>query len=232
VSRGAPRYAVYLTPPPAHPLWCAGNEWLGRDPTQGPPHAGPACELVREPWRYGFHATLKAPMRLADGVTENTFFAALRELARQHAAFEMPAFQVGVLDDFLALRPAVAIGAQHPLRVLADDCVQGLERWRAPVDAAELQRHLKPGLNARQRAQVAAFGYAFVFDDWRCHFTLSGGLAAVDASSAEAVRDAAVLHFTPAVRAAWTCDALSVFVEPRPGAPFELRQRVDLRAGD
>jgi hypothetical protein len=123
------------------------------------------------------------------------------------------------------------VNAAHPLRRLADDCVTRLDRWRAPPAASELQRQMKPGLDARQRSHVAAFGYAHVLEDWRCHFTLSNGLAGVDASGAGALRAAAAHHFKPALDAIWTCDELDLYVEPAPGEPFELRVRVALSTG-
>lgn len=229
MSAPASRYAVYLVPGAGHPLWRAGCDWLGRDPAAPPPYPGPARPVVGEPWRYGFHATLKAPMRLAAGVSEATFLAAVRGVAWGHAAFPMPRLEVAGLADFLALRPAAPLVAHHPLRRLADDCVTRLDRWRArPAMADELQRQMKPGLDARQRSQVAALGYAFVLDDWRCHFTLSDSLSGVDGPDAAALREAAERHFEPALGAPWHCDAVSVFVEPAPGEPFELRARAAL----
>lgn len=224
----APRYAVYLAPPAAHPLWQLGCAWLGRDPAQRPPYPGPAREFVHEPWRYGFHATLKAPMRLAHGIGETLFLAAVRGVAREHSAFVMPRLEVGVLADFLALRPVAAVDAGHPLRRLADDCVTRLDRWRAPLSPTELQRQNKPGLGARQQALVSTLGYAYVLDDWRCHFTLSDSLAGIDVARAAAWRTEAEQHFGPALDLACTCDALCVFVESAPGAPFELHERVAL----
>jgi Protein of unknown function (DUF1045) len=228
MTRSAPRYAVYLTPPAAHPLWQLGCTWLGRDPAHAPPYPGPAREFVREPWRYGFHATLKAPMRLAPDIGEAVFLAAVRGVARGHHAFPMPRLAVGTLAGFLALVPQAAVPAGHPLRRLADDCVTRLDHWRATPTVAELQRQDKVGLDPRQRAQVSAYGYPYVLDDWRCHFTLSDGLAGVDAPSAAALRAQAEQHFGPALDAPWTCDALSVFVEPAAGQAFELRERFGL----
>ena len=231
MTGSAPRYAVYLTPPADHALWLAGCAWLGRDPTRGPALAAPAREIVRSPWRYGFHATLKAPMRLAAGVNEAAFLAAVRGVARDHVVFSMPRLEVGRLDDFLALRPTVPLAPDHPLRRLADDCVIRLDRWRARPTVAELRRQMKPGLDARQRSQVTALGYAFVLDDWRCHFTLSGSLSGIDAPDAAALRAAADRHFESVLGESWRCDALSVFVEPAPGEPFELRARAVLSVG-
>ncbi len=68
---GAARFAVYYAPRPDDPLAAAGASWLGRDaetnaPVSTPPFPGMA-EVTAEARRYGFHATLKPPMRLAPG---------------------------------------------------------------------------------------------------------------------------------------------------------------------
>src|ERR1700750_470639 len=72
------RYAIYFSPAANTELLRLGNEWLGRDPATNTvlmPEL-PAT-LDESEWkrvteaaaRYGFHATLKPPFRLADGVT-------------------------------------------------------------------------------------------------------------------------------------------------------------------
>ena len=226
----APRHAVYFAPPPQHPLWALGCAWLGRDPADGPPRAGPPQPLVAEPWRYGFHATLKAPMRLADGVPESQWLAAVRALARRHEPFAMPPLRVGMLSGFISLRLAEPLQARHPLRRLADDCVQALDRWRAPLSGPERIRQLQPSLSARQRENVERHGYAHVLDDWRFHMSLSNPLAGIDSERIVALHGAAERHFAPALALPLACDALCVFVEPAAGQAFELRHRFALGA--
>src|SRR6266436_2078374 len=74
-----PRYAIYFVPAPDTALYRFGAGALGYDCFTGadmatldtlPVDAGAWRELTREPRRYGFHATLKAPFRLAEGRTE------------------------------------------------------------------------------------------------------------------------------------------------------------------
>ncbi|MFN3614080.1 MAG: phosphonate metabolism protein, partial [Rubrimonas sp.] len=72
---GYARYAIYYAPEPGSALARAGAAWLGADPAGAPPPpiepAGlprPRAELVSRAARYGLHATLKAPFRLAPGV--------------------------------------------------------------------------------------------------------------------------------------------------------------------
>jgi hypothetical protein len=223
----APRHAVYFAPAPEHPLWQAGCAWLGRD-ARVLPAPPPARAEVASPWRYGWHATLKAPMRLAPDRDESGWLHAVRSLAAGHAPFDMPPLEVARLADFLALRPVRSPAARHPLRRLADACVLRLDLWRAVPTPAERGRQLRPGMSERQRRNVEHFGYAHVFEDWRFHMTLSGSLATLDDSRIAQLHEAARRHFADALREPLRCDALCVFVEPSPGAPFELRHRFAL----
>ncbi|MEO8804565.1 MAG: DUF1045 domain-containing protein [Burkholderiaceae bacterium] len=226
------RHAVYYAPPEDHALWRAGCEWLGRDPGQGHAVTLPASAHVAAPWRYGFHATLKAPMTLAEGASEADFVAALRRLAAQHAPFAMPALHVATLGEFVALRPREPLAADHPLRRLADACVVELDRWRNVGNIAERVRHRlaahAPGQRLNAERYVALYGYAHVLDDWRFHMTLSDPLP--DDEARDAVLRAARRHFAPALALPLVCNALCLFVEPQPGTPFELRHRVPLGA--
>jgi hypothetical protein len=218
------RYAVYYTPPPDHPLWRVGCEWLGRD------LAGdvmpPARDHVAEPRRYGFHATLKPPMQLAAGHDDSSLKDAVTALARRTSRFEMPALAVRPMGRFIALRPVDEPTASHPLRRLADACVTELEAWRAPLTEAQLQRRLAAPLTPEQRDMLARYGYQHVLALWRFHMTLSDSLA--DASAREGLQRAAQSHFAEALAQPLTCDALSLFAEPGDGRPFTLLQRYPL----
>ena len=72
----AARYAVYLAPEPTSALWRFGSRVIGRDAASGEAIFGYAPAgfdaaswraATDEPRRYGFHATLKAPLRLREG---------------------------------------------------------------------------------------------------------------------------------------------------------------------
>lgn len=226
----AMRHAVYFAPSMRHPLWTAGCAWLGREPDGLSADAGPALSLRSSPWRYGFHATLKAPMALADGVHKADWLGAVHVVAQRHRRFEMPPLAVGMLADFIALRPAVSIDAAHPLRRLADDCVLSLDRWRASPSVAERTRYSGASFSDRQRNQAARLGYPHVLDDWRFHMSLSNSLAGIETDRVAALRSAAERHFAAALALPLACDSLCVFVEPAPGRPFELRHRLPLAA--
>jgi hypothetical protein len=224
-----PRYAVYYAPPADHPLWQAGCDWLGRDARAGQPCSPPLHPHRRAPWRYGFHATLVAPTRLAHGVSELDWLHAVGDIAARQRAFPMPPLRVGMLDDFLALRPVESEGA--PLRALARACVIGLNPLRAPLSAAELARRSGASMSERQHFHLQRYGYPHVLDDWRLHLTLSDPLDTLPLDVVSALRVDAAQAFQHALQAPLTCDALCVFTEPAPGQPFALSARFPLSSG-
>ena len=92
------RYALYLAPPADSELWRFGSRVIGRDAASGVDISGFALEgwsapdwraATQEPRRYGFHATLKAPFRLAEACDEAALRGAVRRAAR---ATSLPAY--------------------------------------------------------------------------------------------------------------------------------------------
>lgn len=223
------RYAVFHAPPAGHPLWQAGCQWLGRDPAGqlSAADAAPSSPELVEPWRYGFHATLKPPLRLRDGLQERDFMAAVQRLAERTAAFMLPPLVVATLGDFVALRPSRPPAPEHPLRRLADACVRELDDWRAPPTAQELSRRLARPLDTEQAELLARWGYPHVLQRWRFHMTLSNSLPP---ARHQALLQAAQQHFGSALGTALPVSDIAVYVEPAPGAPFLLAQRFALQA--
>ena len=85
-----PRYAIYYAPDPGTALDDFGASLLGYDARSATdlPFPGDVTlimpdwhDLTRDPRKYGFHATLKPPMALAEGRTEAELMAAE---ARRH----------------------------------------------------------------------------------------------------------------------------------------------------
>ena len=221
----AARYAVYWVPDRTHPLWEAGCAWLGRDAEDPTLSSIPAAH-TDTPRRYGFHATLKAPMRLADGIEPDAFIAAVRSIAQTTTRFEMPGLEVSRLADFIALRPT---GPSDAARVLADRCVIELDRFRAPFTEKEWQERTV-GLDADQRALTSSLGYHYVLDRWRFHMTLSNGFDR-DPESRDAqarLMVEAKASFSKALGVALGPGQIGIFVELDPGAPFVLRERIPI----
>lgn len=220
------RFAVYLAPDAAHPLWDAGCRWLGRDPSR-PGFRAPPREATAEPRRYGFHATLKPPMALRTGAAPAEFFEAIEALAARTPRFDMPALEVGTLAGFVALRPVDATVAEHPLRRLADSCMRELDVWRAPLTERELQRRLADrSLSPAQKELLQRWGYPHAFEHWRFHMTLTDTVR--DDAQRDGLRADAQRHFATALVQPLACDSLCVFTEPAEGEPFVLSHRVAL----
>ena len=193
------RYALYYAPP-AESAWMRFAERWFSDPR----HAA----LTAAPRRYGFHATLKAPFRLARGSSVAALLEEVDRYCATRISFVAPMLRVERLRNFLALVPA----ERDPrLDALASDCVVRFERFRAPLTAAELARRSKAPLSAREATHLVCWGYPYVLDAFRFHFSLTGPL---DGTAAPEVPEvpAEALHI----------DAVCVFEEPAPGAAFRL----------
>lgn len=227
-TSNAPRYAVYWAPEAQHPLWQQGCGWLGRDPTAGAPTPPPTRPHVAEPWRYGFHATLKAPMRLAAGARLDDLLASVERLARRGHEFQMPPLQVAWLERFLALRPLHPLAERSPLQQLANACVAELDHYRAPPGDAELARRLATPLDELGQDLLLRWGYPHVLQRWRFHMTLSDSLADPQGPEARAMFREAEQHFAVALRTPLAAESVCVFEQPGGERPFQLLHRFAL----
>jgi putative phosphonate metabolism protein len=225
------RYAVYFAPDRASPWRRFGAHWLGRDehdsaPLVQPPLAHIASdELARitaEPRRYGFHATLKAPFRLAAGCDESHLLARLSRLASSLEPMLLGPMRIATLGDFVAIVPARdAIEIER----LAASCVTELDDLRAPICAEERARRRVERLDARELELVERYGYPYVLERFRLHLTLTGP---VDTDAARRVTEAVepLVNQLNQEAPLWL-DRLCLYVEKTPGAPFH--RIIDLR---
>lgn len=220
---------MYWTPEAHHPLWLAGCAWLGRDPgaagVAAAPAPPPARAHVSEPWRYGFHATLKAPMRLAAGARRDEFLASVERLARRGHEFPMPALQLDWLDRFIAIRPQQPLAERAPLQQLANACVAELDHYRAPPSDEELARRLSAPLDELGQDLLLRWGYPHVLQRWRFHVTLSDRFADPRSGQAQAMFKQAQAWFAPALAVPLATESICVFEQPEPDQPFRLLHR-------
>jgi putative phosphonate metabolism protein len=166
--------------------------------------------------RYGFHATLKPPFRLAEGRTPEELDAAVARFAAGSAAAAIPQLSLARLGGFFALVP----GAEAPgLYALADEVVQGFDDFRAPATDAEIARRNPASLTPRQRELLKTWGYPYVLDEFRFHLTLTDRIP--DGQRPEVERTLSD-WFAALLGATVPVDALALFREDEPGAPFEL----------
>jgi Protein of unknown function (DUF1045) len=201
------RFAIYFAPRPESALGRFGCAWLGRDAASGKPAPRLAVEgfsaarlaaLTAEPARYGWHATLKPPFRLASGQTLDGLLARLAAYAAARPTFEIPGLKLGSLGGFLALLPSAV---PPPLTSLAEDCGR---------------------LTARQEARLARWGYPYVLEEFRFHLSLT---ARLEAAERRRLAAALALLVVPLCKAPVPIDAISLFAQEAPDAAFrELRR--------
>ncbi len=217
--------ALYYAPALSDPLWRAACAWLGRDPetaaTLPQPDVPDIHAVTADPRIYGFHCTLKPPMRLATNY--DAFVDDAAALARGIAPFAMPPLHVADLSGFLAVREAEPCPALH---ALADVCVAGVDRHRAPPDEAELARRRKGGLSAAREANLLRWGYPGVFGEWRFHMTLTRRLTAPECAVHQPAAEAHLAGALPHTR---HVEEICVFTQAGPGAPFMIAERLPLR---
>ena len=181
------RYAIYHSPDGA--VGAFGAAWLGWDSRAAcaVPHPDiPGLDLpaiTATPRRYGFHATLKAPFRLAAGTTQAALRTALHDLATTHSPVTLPALRLTRLGNFLAL---TAAPPSQPLAALEADTVHSLERFRAALSETEIARRQPDRLSPRQRCLLDRVGYPYALEEFRFHFTLTGPLDPATATRTEA----------------------------------------------
>jgi phosphonate metabolism protein PhnN/1,5-bisphosphokinase (PRPP-forming) len=222
-----PRYGIYFTPAPGSRWWRFGCDWLGRDPISGQLsepltlsgiNRVEISAITATPRSYGFHATLKAPFALADGLTVDDLYGALRQFACHRPAFSLGQLLLQDLHGFLALR----VVEKTALRELATDCAQYFDFLRAPLGEVELARRRAAGLTPVQDALLQRFGYPYVLEEFRFHFTLTERLA-------DDARNRVRESLAPLVQALnaepLRVDALSLFEQAAADQPFRLTRR-------
>ncbi|PWK71572.1 DUF1045 domain-containing protein [Aminobacter sp. AP02] len=220
------RYAIYFTPDHDDHLCRIATGWLGRDAFGGAVtrarafgdlSAAEVAFHTASARRYGFHATLKAPFRLADGTSETLLIDAVAAFANDAAPFEIPRLKLAQIDGFFALVPAAPLPT---LDRFAGDVVKAFEPFRAPLSDAEIARRNPEALSPQEHANLSRWGYPYVFDTFRFHMTLTGRVAAEEAPRVRAAIEECLGNV---LDKPVPVDGLALFVEPTTGAPFEVR---------
>ena len=226
------RFAIYYAPARASGWWDAGSTWLARDAESGTslvPHDAPAlsqplAQLTASPRRYGWHGTLVAPFHLAEHVS----VADLLEVSENWAQTQVPfalAVEAATLGDFVALRPATP-SADEQMRALAADALRTFTPLRVAPSRADIAKRMAAPLTERQRELLVEWGYPYVLDEFRFHMTVSNSLD----NAADRATIVEWWHREAQRLGPLTIDGASIFVEPAPGEPFMLWQRLAFTA--
>lgn len=224
------RFAIYFAPSASSNLWERAATWLGRDANDGDLFSGPVAGIDRDRLlnltqsanRYGFHATLKAPMALAEGASEAGLRDALTEFVAQHQPVELGKPTLASLSGFLAL----TVDDNERLQDFAAHVVEHFDPFRAPMTIKDREARVSKGLSERQIELLDAYGYPYVFEEFRFHMTLTDRLAEEDAAE---ITQAAQTWFGPVLDEPLLLDRLSLFHESDTGTPF--RRIADFKLG-
>ena len=219
------RYAVYYVPPPG-PFAERAAAWLGRDLEKGAfvPHPDlpglprPIADLTEVPRKYGFHATLRAPFRPAEGVTAQQIATTVAQLATALPPAVCAGLRPRDLHGFIALTPE---GDTTGLEALCAEVVKATNPLRAPLTEAEIARRRPDALSLRQRDLLALWGYPFVMDEFQFHLTLTGPL---DGPMMQGVLPVVQSHFAPVLPRPFVVRDLCVVGEDAAGR-FHLISR-------
>jgi putative phosphonate metabolism protein len=223
-----PRYAIYYAPDPGTALDDFGASLLGYDARSATdlPFPGDVTlimpdwhDLTRDPRKYGFHATLKPPMALAEGRTEAELMAACEAFA--NALRPVPLIEpiVDTIAGFIALLPA---RRSAELQRLAADVTREFDSFRAPLTPENRARRNPEKLTPRQCEYLDRWGYPYVMEEFRFHLTLTRRLAAEERARLEPELRQRTLPFA---QAPLEISEISLFREAEPGAPLTIAAR-------
>ena len=121
---------------------------------------GEIAYFTAVPRRYGFHGTLKAPFRLADGVGEAELLDMAEKFSREAEPVVVPKVTVARLGGFFAIVP------EEPNRALnefAGQVVAVFDKLRAPLSEKEFERRDPEKMSTSQTAQPAELGLPLRF---------------------------------------------------------------------
>jgi putative phosphonate metabolism protein len=227
-----PRYAIYYAPAQGSFLDQFGAEMLGYDAWIGAalPFASGVVEqvpdwreLTQDPRKYGFHATLKAPMSL-NGRRESELHAACADFARQPRLIPKIAPVVNPISGFIAVMPE---GRSTELEQFAADCVRAFDPFRVPLAAEDRARRNPSRLTPRQVEYLDRWGYPYVMEEFRFHMTLTGRL---DETRREAVLAMLRERFARLKLTELAIDRVALFKQADAKARFEIIGDWQLRA--
>ncbi|WP_292274380.1 DUF1045 domain-containing protein, partial [Mesorhizobium sp.] len=145
---------------------------------------------------------------------EASLRAALDDFAEVTPPVVIPRLVVGQIDGFFALVPESPF---EPLNSFAGEVVRAFDRFRAPLTEAEIERRSPDSLKPDEFRNLCQWGYPYVFETFRFHMTLSGRVGPQESPRLRAAIDSL---FADVLQRPVPVDALTLFVETEPGAPF------------
>lgn len=228
-----PRYAIYFVPAADSILYRFGADLIGYDAYTGQPLAfSEGIESDVEGWdrftsdprKYGFHATLKAPIALAPDRTEDALVSAMETFANTPRTIPVIKPTVRSISSFIAIVPDTSC---EELQAFARDCVTVFDSFRAPLTAADRERRNVSKLSDRQITYLDRWGYPYVLEEFRFHMTLAGSLPA---NRLETVAGLLRRQFAALELKSVQVDRLALLRQDAPLSHFKIIQHWPLKA--
>jgi putative phosphonate metabolism protein len=220
-----PRYAIYYVSAPGADLDRFGAQLLGYDAFSGEDLPFPDDlvrlvpdwrDLTRDPRKYGFHATLKAPLPLEPGKSEAELLAACERFAGMPRPIPVIRPVIDSISGFIAVVPA---DPPTELERFAANCVREFDSFRAPLTPEDRMRRNPSALTPRQREHLERWGYPYVMEDFRFHMTLTGRL---DAGRREPVLTILRDRFSAIGLTTLAIDGIAVFRQNDAASRFQV----------
>ena len=227
-----PRYAIYFATARGDALDRFGTQLLGYDSWTGEevPFLSGVIEaepdwrqLTEDPRKYGFHATLKAPITLAQDKMEAELLAACAAFAEKPHRIPVIAPVVDAISGFIAVIPKQR---SRELDQLAADCVVAFDAFRAPLTAEDRARRNPERLTERQRTYLDRWGYPYVMEEFRFHMTLTGR---IELPKRERVVSMLRTRFSAVGLEKLAVDAIALFRQEDATSRFRIIDRWQLR---
>lgn len=234
MERG-PRYAIYFVPAAQSALYRYGSAILGYDcytgnavdfPDDSESTAVNWNELSKEPRRYGFHATLKAPFHLLPSHNEDQLVKAVQNFAYLGHAVHTFEPTVRLLNGFFAVMPLKAVPA---IDALAASCTTIFDAFRAPITPQQRARLIALKLTESQTRNLDRWGYPYVLSEFQFHMTLTGKVPAGRRKAVLAVLQKGLRRIGIAEPIA--VDRLALLKQESPGASFRVVSEAVLGGG-
>lgn len=185
------RYAIFATMPEGQALeFCTSLLGWDSRSVRAVPHPRldglpmPIEELTHTPRKYGLHATIKPPFRLAVGTSLEDLAKSIRQLCEDRTRVQFDGLSVTKLGGFLALTPQ---GDTAGVNALAADTVATLDAFRAPMSQAELDKRKRPNMPPQLLNNLERWGYPHVMEAFKFHMTLTGKMPRKQAEQALSV---------------------------------------------
>jgi putative phosphonate metabolism protein len=227
-----PRYAIYFVTARGDALDRFGTQllsydaWTGEEVpfSPGVVEAEPDWrELTEDPRKYGFHATLKAPMVLAQGKTEAGLLAACAAFAEKPLRIPVIVPVVDAISGFIAVIPKER---SRELDQLASDCVVAFDAFRAPLTPEDRARRNPERLTERQHDYLDRWGYPYAMEEFRFHMTLTGR---IESPRRERVVSMLQTRFSALGLERLAVDAIALFRQDDATSRFRIIARWPLR---